>query len=61
MPWLRTSEAAEYLDMHADTLRDKAQKGVIEAGRTDGGEWRFHTDDLDSYLRKNREREEEDV
>lgn len=60
MPWLRTKGAARYLALNPDTLREKAQKGIIDGGRTDGGEWRFHTDDLDRYLRQNAEPDEDE-
>lgn len=60
--WLTTGEAAEYLSLHRETVRAKAQKGLIDFGRTDGGDLRFHTDELDRYLKQDAAgKEESDV
>lgn len=48
-PWLFTKEAAEYLDMHPDTLRTLYRRGEIEAIKA-GKPWRTKREWLDAYL-----------
>lgn len=44
---LTTREAAEYLKIHPETLRDYTRRGFIKASRF-GNKLRFRTIDLDS-------------
>jgi len=46
---LTTREAAEYLKIHPETLRDYTRRGLIKASRF-GNKLRFRTIDLDSYF-----------
>lgn len=49
-------DAAYYLDMHIDTVKEKSAAGSIPtAGKTDGGQWRFRKSSLDAWLCKNKE------
>jgi len=49
--WLTTSEAARYLRVHPETLRNWARKGVIPAAKLGNrGGFRFRRDDLDRFL-----------
>lgn len=43
------SEAAEYLGLHPETLRDKARAGALPAAKL-GRRWRFRKADLDEWL-----------
>lgn len=50
---MKTREAANYLQIHIETLREKARNGEIPAerlGKT--GDWRFRKNDLDEWLQK---------
>lgn len=46
--YLSVQEAADYLDIHPDTLRDWENKGWVKSIRTPGKHRRFKLDDLDS-------------
>lgn len=46
---LTTREAAEYLKIHPETLRDYTRRGFIKASRF-GNKLRFRTIDLDLYF-----------
>ena len=49
--WLTTEEAAEYLQVHRDTLRRWARTGVIPAAKLGNrGGFRFRREDLDRFL-----------
>ena len=49
--WLTTEEAAEYLQVHLDTLRRWARTGVIPAAKLGNrGGFRFRREDLDRFL-----------
>ena len=47
---LDAEEAAAFLGMHADTLRERAAKGIIPGAKV-GKEWRFLVSDLAAHLR----------
>src|SRR5688572_30410495 len=49
MKLVTVQEAAEYLDVHPDTLRDWENKGYIKSTRTPGGHRRFDLEEL-KYL-----------
>lgn len=46
--WLSLHEAGERLHLHADTLRQWADRGRIRSFRTPGGHRRFHTADIEA-------------
>lgn len=48
-PWLLAKEAAEYLGMHADTVRDLMRRGDLQAVKV-GKNWRTKRDWCDTYL-----------
>lgn len=49
--WLLTKEAANYLGMHPDTLREKYRRGEIRAEKPkDAKPWRTQKAWLDDYL-----------
>lgn len=48
--YLATSQAAEYLNLHPETVRRKAKAGEIRGVQTPGGYWRFKVEWLDEYL-----------
>ena len=53
--WLRTPEAAAYLQVHVETLRNWARKGVIPAAKLGNrGGFRFKREDLDLFLEARR-------
>jgi excisionase family DNA binding protein len=53
--WLRTPEAARYLGVHVETVRNWARKGVIPAAKLGNrGGFRFRRDDLDRFLEDRR-------
>jgi excisionase family DNA binding protein len=53
--WLRTPEAAAYLQVHVETLRNWARKGVIPAAKLGNrGGFRFKRSDLDRFLEERR-------
>lgn len=53
--WLTTEEAAEYLQVHVNTLRRWARKGVIPAAKLGNrGGFRFKRGDRDRFLEARR-------
>lgn len=53
--WLRSPEAAAYLQVHIETLRNWARKGVIPAAKLGNrGGFRFKREDLDRFLERRR-------
>ena len=53
--WLTTPEAAEYLQVHRETVRNWARKGVIPAAKLGNrGGFRFRREDLDRFLESRR-------
>ena len=49
--WLTTEEAAAYLKVHPETMRNWARKGVIPAAKLGNrGGFRFRREDLDRFL-----------
>jgi nitrogen PTS system EIIA component len=53
MEWLTTNEAASYLRVHPETLRNWARKGELPAAKLGNrGGFRFRREDLDSFLEK---------
>ena len=49
--WLTSQEAAEYLQVHQETVRNWARKGVIPAAKLGNrGGFRFRREDLDRLL-----------
>ena len=54
--WLTTEEAAEYLQVHIDTLRRWARTGVVPAAKLGNrGGVRFRREDLDRFLEERRQ------
>jgi excisionase family DNA binding protein len=55
-PWLTAAQAAEYLQVHRDTIYDWYLSGVIPAIRIGKGRGRlrFDRDDLDRVMRDNK-------
>ena len=55
--WLTTEEAAEYLQVHVNTVRRWAREGIIPAPKLGNrGGFRFRREELDDFLRSRRER-----
>ena len=53
--WLTTPEAAEYLQVHQETVRNWARKGIIPAAKLGNrGGFRFRREDLDRFLESRR-------
>ncbi len=53
--WLKTPEAAAYLQVHVETLRNWARKGVIASAKLGNrGGFRFKREDLDRFLEQRR-------
>jgi excisionase family DNA binding protein len=53
--WIRTPEAARYLGVHVETMRNWARKGVIPAAKLGNrGGFRFRREDLDRFLESRR-------
>ena len=53
--WLTTEEAAEYLQVHVNTVRRWARTGVIPAAKLGNrGGFRFRREDLDRFLEERR-------
>ncbi len=50
--WFSSSQAARYLGVSVDTIRDLDESGELEAERTKGGHRRFSREKLDAYLGK---------
>jgi excisionase family DNA binding protein len=54
--WLRTEEAAAYLRVHPETLRNWARKGMIPAAKLGNrGGFRFKREDLDRFVEGRRQ------
>lgn len=50
-PWLLTREAADYMRMDPDTVRNLMRRGDLKAIKQDGGKtWRTRQDWCDAYL-----------
>src|SRR5437870_6567748 len=60
--WFSSSEAARYLGVSVDTIRQLDESGQLRATRTKGGHRRFSRKALDAYLarsgRDNKRKEE---
>ena len=53
--WLTTEEAAEYLQVHINTMRRWARTGVIPAAKLGNrGGFRFRREALDAFLERRR-------
>jgi excisionase family DNA binding protein len=53
--WLTTPEAAAYLRVHPETLRNWARKGTLPAAKLGNrGGFRFKRTDLDRFLESRR-------
>ena len=50
--WFSSSQAARYLGVSVDTIRDLDESGELQAERTKGGHRRFSREKLDAYLRE---------
>src|SRR5690349_23613261 len=48
--WFSSSEAARYLGVSVDTIRQLDESGELRASRTKGGHRRFSRKALDAYL-----------
>ena len=48
---LTLKEAAEYLNVHRDTLRRRAKNGTIPAFKI-GTDWRFYKSSIDNWIRQ---------
>ena len=48
---MTTEEAAQYLQVHPETLRSKVRAGEVPAAKV-GRAWRFRKADLDEWLAK---------
>ncbi len=48
---LTLKEAAEYLNVHGDTLRRRAKNGTIPAFKI-GTDWRFWRGSIDNWIRR---------
>ena len=48
--WYTTEQAAEYLQITTEVVRQKARDGVLPSSRV-GQEFRFHKESLDNWLR----------
>ena len=46
---MTTEEAAEYLGIHPETLRDKVRARIVPAAKV-ARQWRFRKVDLDDWL-----------
>ena len=53
--WLTTEEAAEYLQVHVETMRRWGRTGAIPAAKLGNrGGFRFRRQDLDGFLEERR-------
>ncbi len=53
--WLTSQEAAEYLQVHQETVRNWARKGVIPAAKLGNrGGFRFRREDVERFLEHRR-------
>ena len=51
--WLTTTEAASYIKVHPETLRNWARKGLIPAAKLGNrGGFRFRREALDRFLER---------
>lgn len=50
--WHTTTSAAEYADLHVDTIRDALRAGELKGHqrKSPHGRWRIHATDLDAWL-----------
>jgi excisionase family DNA binding protein len=55
MRLLNVGQAAAYLGVSAASLRSWSNQGLVPVYRTPGGQRRFSTADLDSFIRSMRE------
>lgn len=55
--WLTLDEAAQYLKIGKSTLYDLARKEKVPAHKM-GREWRFDAEELDAWLKSDREKRE---
>jgi excisionase family DNA binding protein len=54
--WVTTEEAAEYLQVHVNTVRRWAREGAIPAAKLGNrGGFRFRREDLDRFLEGRRQ------
>lgn len=51
MPTLTLEQAAKFLHMHPQTLRDRAKGGKIPGAAKPGKSWVFIQEDLEAYVR----------
>ena len=57
--WFTSQEAAEYLQVHQETVRNWARKDIIPAAKLGNrGGFRFRREDLDRFLENRRGRRE---
>ena len=49
MDFWGTSKAAQYLDMHPETLRKKTKQHEVPAFRV-GGRWKYRKETLDEWI-----------
>src|SRR3989442_5495630 len=54
--WFSSSQAARYLGVSVDTVRDVDEGGEWQAERTKGGQRRFSREKLDAYLGKKKKK-----
>src|SRR3989442_14848203 len=54
--WFSSSQAARYLGVSVDTIRDLDESGELQAERTKGGHRRFSREKLDAYLGKKKKK-----
>ncbi len=53
--WLTSEEAAEYLQVHVNTVRRWAREGAISAAKLGNrGGFRFRREDLDAFIERRR-------
>ncbi len=54
--WLTSEEAAEYLQVHVNTVRRWAREGAIPSAKLGNrGGFRFRREDLDRFLERRRQ------
>ena len=52
---LNVGQAAAYLGVSAASLRKWSNQGLVPVFRTPGGQRRYHTQDLDEFMRSMRQ------
>ena len=57
METLKVEELAQYLKLHEYTVRRLAKAGKIPSFKA-GGQWRFRKDEIDSWSKRTREKQE---